>query len=100
LTIWANHDDIIDRIAWARYVNRATAALRDIFGIVKHFQSPFPFHLSYILYRHCQKKEIEKKRFSFGMIFAGGSLARYLLVAAILADFARFLPFWQSRLPT
>jgi hypothetical protein len=97
LAIWANHDDIIDRVAWARYVNRATAALRDIFNIIKHFQSPFSFLLILHSVSALSKKRNREivgevfptKIFSFGMIFAGGSLAWDLLC----------LPFWQKTRP-
>jgi len=41
------------------------------------------------------KKRNREKIFLFGMIFAGGSLAQHLLLAAILADRAPRLPFWQ-----
>jgi len=62
----------------------------------------------YIRYRQKSSYENRKsvgevfpnKIFSFGMIFAGGDLAQDLLLAAILAEIARFLPFWQLSLPT
>jgi len=78
LAIWANHDDIIDRVAWTRYVNWASAALRDIFCIVKHFISPVVMLLSYISYRHCQENETEKAQANFSP-HEYFCLAQYLL---------------------
>ena len=66
VAVWANHDDMIDRFAWARYVNWAAAALGKIFAIHFHFSVfVFDHHATILPYGIgiCPEKKIGRGKF-------------------------------------